>query len=318
MADDKKRPKAEDIKSYRRFNILALDGGGVRGTVEAVITSRILQEHPNFMRDTDLLTGTSTGAIQALGLAAGFEPHQITDMYVNLMKIVFADSFLDDFRDLWRLTGADYSNKNLKHLLQDQFGDMTLGDLDKRVAIPAFDLDSGPESEFRSWKLKVFHNFPGADSDADERVVDVALRSSAAPVFFPTVDGYIDGGVVANNPSMVGVAQALDSRAGNMPLQNIHLLSLGCGKSARWIKGNNHDWGAMQWAPHILFLALEGSIDTTHFQCHQLLQERYHRIDPILPNKMPLDDWKKVPRLIEIAQNEDLKDLHKWIEEMWK
>lgn len=317
MADDK-RLKAEDIKSYRRFNILSLDGGGVRGTVEAVITSRILKEHPNFLRDTDLITGTSTGAIQALGLAAGFTPHQITDMYVNLMKHVFADSFLDDFRDLWRLAGADYSNKNLKHLLRDQFGDMTLGDLEKRVAIPAFDLDNGPDSSYRSWKLKVFHNFPGQDSDADERVVDVALRSSAAPVYFPTVDGFIDGGVVANNPSMVGIAQALDPRGGNMPIENVYVLSLGCGRSGRWIKGKNHDWGAMQWAPHILFVALEGSISATHFQCGQLLRDRYHRVDPILPEKLPLDDWKRVPKLIEIAQNEDLADLDRWIGEMWK
>ncbi|KKL22811.1 hypothetical protein LCGC14_2431650, partial [marine sediment metagenome] len=62
------------IKQYRRFNILALDGGGIRGTIEAVILERLDKEFPNLMRDTDLIVGTSTGGIQALGLAAGYEP----------------------------------------------------------------------------------------------------------------------------------------------------------------------------------------------------------------------------------------------------
>ena len=310
--------KKQSAQDYRHFNILALDGGGVRGVVEAIITSRILEEFPNFVRDTDLLAGTSTGAIQALGLAAGKTPHQITDLYVNLMKQVFADSFLDDFRDLWKLSGADYSNKNLKKILQMQFEDMTLSDLDKKVAIPSFLLDSGPGSSHRSWKLKVFHNFPGVDSDGDEMVVDVALRSSASPVYFPTYQGYIDGGMVANNPSMVAITQALDSRAAAASLESIHLLSLSAGFSGRWIKGQNHDWGAIQWAPHLLFVPLEGTVSMTHFQCQQLLGDRYCRVNPILPDKIALDNWKRVNLLIEIARNEDLKEVSKWVEENWK
>ena len=307
-----------NVKDYRQFNIFSLDGGGVRGVIESIITSRILEKYPNFLRDTDLITGTSTGAIQALGLAAGFKPHQLTELYVDLMKYIFVDSFRDDFRDIWRLGGADYSNKNLRHFLKDQFGEMTLGELDKKVAIPAFSLDNGPRSSHRSWKLKVFHNFPGSDSDNAASVVDVALRATAAPVYFPTFDGYIDGGVVANNPSMIGIGQALDPRSAGVPLDSIHLLSLGTGFSGRWIKGKNHDWGALQWAPHILFIAFEGSISMTHFQCQQLLQNRYHRINPTLPEKLPLDDWKRVPNLIDIARDYELNNSYKWIEAMWR
>lgn len=320
MSDDKNLNAQERIKQHRRFNILSLDGGGVRGTVEAVITSRIVDENPNFLRDTDLIAGTSTGGIQALGLASGRTPHQIEEMYTDLMKYVFADCFLDDFRDLWRIAGADYNNKNLKNILRDQFGNMKLGELDKKVAIPAFDLDNGSENKRRGWKLKVFHNFPGEDSDAEESVVDVALRTSAAPVFFPTYQGYADGGLVANNPSMVALSQALDDRTGAANLDQIRLLSLGAGFSGRWIKGNNHDWGAAQWAPHILFIALEGAVHATHFQCKQLLgwKDKYFRINPILSDKMPLDDWKKVPELVKIGQAEDLTEVNKWLGDEWK
>jgi patatin-like phospholipase/acyl hydrolase len=302
----------------RHFNIISLDGGGVRGTVEAVVIDRLLREYPKLLRDCDMIAGTSTGGIQALGLAAGTPPPETRDLYEKMSKQIFADCFLDDFRDLWKLGGADYSNKNLKKALTAQFGDRTLAELDKKVAIPAFDLDNGYMNEHRNWKLKVFHNFEGNDTDGDESVVDVALRTAAAPTYFPTVDGYCDGGVVVNNPSMVGVAQAIDPRGGNQNLEDVKVLSLGCGKLGRFIKGQNHDWGIAQWAPYLFFMMMEGGIDMVHFQTKQLLGDHYHRINPLLDEKFGIDDWKKVPKLVEIAENIDLAPTVAWLEENWK
>ena len=64
----------------------------------------------------------------------------------------------------------------------------------------------------RHWKPKFFHNLErGGSKDGGELVVDVALRTSAAPTYFPSYQGYVDGGVVANNPTMAALAQALDT-----------------------------------------------------------------------------------------------------------
>jgi len=306
------------IKQYQRFNILALDGGGIRGILEAVILERLDKEFPNLMRDTDLIVGTSTGGIQALGLAAGYSPLHVREMYVESAKDIFADSLLDDIKNLWKVIGADYGTENMREILKFQFGDKQLKDLEKKVAIPSFDLDSGPDRKFRTWKLKVFHNFECPDGDGEEFCVDVGLRTSAAPIFFPTVDGYCDGGVVANNPALIGLAQSLDVRRGpGMPLTQINMLSLGAGRSARWVEGDNLDWGAMRWAPHILYMLLEGGISMIDFQCQQILGENYHRVNPILPEKIGLDDCSKTPEIIEIANEEDLKPSLKWLEEHW-
>jgi patatin-like phospholipase/acyl hydrolase len=302
----------------RHFNIISLDGGGVRGTIEAVIIDRLSKEYPKLLRDVDLVAGTSTGGIQALGLAAGTPPPETRDLYEKTAKNIFADCFLDDFRDLWKLNGADYSNKNMKKILQMQFGDKTLAELDKKVIIPTFDLDNGYLNDHRSWKLKAFHNFTGADSDGDEKIVDVALRTSAAPTYFPTIDGYCDGGVIVNNPSMVAVAQALDRRGGNQQLKDVKVLSIGAGKFGRFIKGSNHDWGVAQWAPYLLYMMMEGGIDLVHFQTKQLLAERYHRINPFLDESFGIDDWKKIPKLVEIAENVDLAPTIAWLEEHWQ
>jgi len=305
----------ERMKQYRRFNILALDGGGTRGTIEAVVLERLDKEFPSLMRKTDLIVGTSTGGIQALGLAAGNTPTEVRETYVDSLQRVFADTLIDDVRDLWKATGADYSTDNMREVLTEQFGDKKLKDLEKKVAIPAFDLDPGPDRQFRSWKLKVFHNCEGPDFDGEELCVDVGLRTSSAPVFFPTVDGYCDGGVVANNPALIGLTQAL--RTGN-DLPQINILSLGAGKSARWAEGGNLDWGAAQWAPHILYMMLEGGINMIDFQCQQILGEHYHRINPTLAEKMGLDDWSKVPDIMDVGNEVDLKASLKWLEEHWK
>jgi hypothetical protein len=319
MSDEVKAKSAiERVRDYRRFNVLSLDGGGIRGTIEAVVLDRLSREYPKLLQNVDLIAGSSTGGIQALGLAAGNTAPENREAYTSMAKLVFADSFLDDFRDLWKLGGADYSTKNIRRALQMQFGDMVLRDLDKKVAITAFQLDSGPESAHRGWKLKVFHNFDNPDSDGDERIVNVACRTSAAPVYFPTVDGYVDGGVVANNPALVGIAQALNAeRGGGAPFESINVFSLGAGRSGRWVKGKNHDWGALQWAPHILFMMLEGSVDATDFQCRQLLGDRYFRLNPDLTDNIRLDDWKKIPDLVELANEIDLEKSVRWLEERW-
>lgn len=303
----------------KSFNIIALDGGGTRGTLEAVLLDRLLKEFPKLLRDTDLIAGTSTGGIQALGLAAGAPVPQVRDMYEKAAKFIFSDSFADDFRDLWKLTGADYSNKNLRKLLRLQFGEMTLGELDKRVVITSFDLDNeASDPSVRTWKPKIYHNFDNSDSDSSELVVDVALRTSAAPTYFPTVDGFVDGGVIATNPSLIAITQALDAKRGaGADLADIRLLSLGAGKTNRYIKGNNHDWGIARWIGYLFDLFGEGSVELVAFQAEQLLGDRYHRINPHLRDSFALDNWKKIPPMVEMAEELDLTRTVEWLEENW-
>ncbi len=76
--------------------ILALDGGGVRGIVALAFLKKIERtleaEAGRFVRLCDyfdLIGGTSTGAIIAVGLALGHTVDQIRDFYVRLAPRVF-------------------------------------------------------------------------------------------------------------------------------------------------------------------------------------------------------------------------------------
>jgi uncharacterized protein len=200
-----------------KFRILSLDGGGIRGILTAVLLDRLQKEYPallNVRPDAiTLIAGTSTGGILALGLADGLTPAQIRDLYVVNGRSIFDATWTRDIRDLGGLAGSKYDNSNLKQVLQQTFGGKKLDDLKTRVLIASFHLDD-EDPTARSWKPKFFHNFPGPDSDGAAMVVDVAMETSAAPTYFPSYNGYVDGGVVANNPSMAALAQALDSRNG--------------------------------------------------------------------------------------------------------
>ena len=305
------------------FRILSFDGGGIRGVLTAVLLNRLLGEYPTLLQDRpDTITmfaGTSTGGILALGIAAGLTPAQIRDLYVTNGKLIFDSSWTRDVVEIGGLSGAKYDNVNLKQILQETFGALKLKDLKPRVLIASFSLDNqAPDPSSRTWNPKFFHNFSGADSDGESLLVDVAMSTSAAPTYFPSYGVYVDGGVIANNPSMAAVVQALDGRnqAGERAtLDGIKLLSVGTGASLQYIDGQDHDWGDAQWIKPILNVMMDGGVGVADFECEQLLGNRYRRLEPIFPagKSFPMDDVSKIVDLMDLAQSFDLTGTVGWL-----
>ncbi len=301
------------------FRILSLDGGGIRGIYSAVLLNRLIKELPTFWDGIHLFAGTSTGGILALGFAYGLLPADGIELYRTQGSAVFADSLWDDLKDLGGLIGAQYSQTALKEALEAVFHQGTLADIytqqQKYVLIPTFDLDAMVDDE-RTWKPKFFHNFPGEDSDGAEKIVDVALRTTAAPTYFPTYQGYIDGGAIANNPSLSALAQAMDPRCAGRTLADIRLLSLGTGYTPTYIAGENLDWGYAQWARPIISLLLEGAMSAVDYQCRQILGSNYyHRLAPSLREPILWDDVDKIGRLIQLANQVDLVPTITWLQQ---
>lgn len=297
------------------YRILALDGGGIRGVYTAVLLQRLAQRVPGFTDRAHLLAGTSTGGILALGLARGMALQALIDLYENNGADIFSRSMWHAIHEVGELFGPKYDNKNLERMARATFGNATLNDLlPRNVLIPTFDLDNGakPPSP-RMWKPKFFHNFPGSDSDGAQKVADVALRTSAAPTYFPVYQGYVDGGVIANNPSMAAVAQALDAGTGKQQLPDLRLFSIGTGITPAYIAGDGLDWGLVQWAPKLADMMLEGGMGVADYQCARLLGNNYFRLAPVLPEPIALDNAGKIPALIECANQVDIGAAAAWL-----
>ena len=306
------------------YKILSIDGGGIRGLLTCTVMERLMEKVPGLLNNVDLIAGTSTGGIIALGLAHGLTPADLHKFYYERGKKIFDDTWLDDIRDLGGLAGAEYDSTHLKEELQDIFGNTSLKQLQRKVLISSFDLDNEAQDEAsRSWKPKFWHNFDGSDSDGDARVVDVALFTSAAPTYFPTADRFIDGGVIANNPSMAALAQALDARANTAQrpkLDDIVLLSLGTGQSLCRIEGKNLDWGIAHWARPLVSILIEGSVGVADYQCRQILGDRYFRLSPLFPpdKKFDMDDVGKMDDLVSFAKgNVGISMATEWLKKNW-
>jgi patatin-like phospholipase/acyl hydrolase len=305
------------------YRILSIDGGGIRGIISTILLQRLSKEPSlsGWLEKVDLLAGTSTGGLLALGIAKPLDLQIIRNLYETQGKSIFYDCWLRDLRDLWGVIGAKYDITNLEKELKTILGATTLSQLSKRVLITAFDLDGVNAQGQRTWKPKLFHNFPGPGSDGNQLAYKVGVYTAAAPTYFPSVDGYVDGGVFASNPAMCALAQTQDPRIGERPeLEDVVLLSLGTGTSLTYITGECRDWGYAQWIKPLVTLMLDGVAGIADYQCKQLLDLAYHRLAPVFPPPMniPMDGVDRVPEMIAFAEHQvALEPTIDWLKTHW-
>ncbi len=255
--------------------ILALDGGGIRGVFSAAFLAHVERHLKTpLVEHFDLITGTSTGSIIALGLVAGLSAQQILDAYKQAGPLIFRKPA----SPISRLFGPGHGNQPLQDWLQQVFGDKRLGDASKPVVVPTFDAATG---EPRVWKTD--HD-PRLHSGTERLMREVALASAAAPTYLPAVQfagkgAYLDGGLWANNPSVVGIVEA--HRYLGASLDDIVLLSVGTGNRPTWLKFKDVvRRGVVGWGRDIVELVFAAQSASAHNQARLLLQEsNYLRID---------------------------------------
>lgn len=305
----------------RAWRILALDGGGVRGYYATLLIARLAAANPHWLETVDLIAGTSTGAVIALGLALEMAPADIAGIYAREAENIFATSLADRLLDAGGLIGPRYNVHRFAAILRRMFHDVRLGDLPRKVMVPAFDLDDeNPDSARRHWQAQLFHNLPGPHADMDLLARRAALYSSAVPAVFATADGYIDGGVFAANPALCALTLSLDAAVQARPaaLDNVRVFSVGTGRSPQYIEGERLQWGLSQWARPLIGVTFDAGVGMVDYQCRQLLGERYHRLNPWLDGEpIQLDDADALPKLKRAADAAELGPTIDWLDTVW-
>lgn len=237
------------------IQVLSLDGGGLRGIFSAAALAAWEDDFDCDISDHfDLIVGTSTGGIIALGLGLGVRPRTLLDLYVSNAAEIFPrsrGSFLAATRWAW---SPRYKPDALREVLDTTLRDQTLAHSSVRLAIPSYDLASDDVYLFRTPHAERLRR------DWRERAVDVALATSAAPTYLPSAGirahRLIDGGVWANNPTMVGLVEAidcLDAKPGNVRILNVGTTTELKERSDRLDRG-----GLWHWRADAIDLALKG------------------------------------------------------------
>lgn len=278
--------------------LLCLDGGGIKGLFAATILSEIeaLTGSPIY-RYFDMISGTSTGAIIAAGIALGIPASQICELYVKHAPQIFPQS-KKLFRHLRQICSSKYNNTELSTQLKEIFQDFTVGDCKTRLLIPSYNLTTG--------KVQVFKTSHADDLKCDYKLklVDVLLATTAAPTYFPPhrtpLGTYIDGGIGANNPSLLALAEAVSSRC-RWPREDIYLLSLGCTESISSATTGREKMGGLD-VLKIISAFMNAESQYSHNIVQILLSpEQYLRVNPVdLGNQGSID--KSSPEAIHYLQ----------------
>jgi patatin-like phospholipase/acyl hydrolase len=184
-----------------------------------------------------------------------------------------------------------YESGPLKAALNEVFGDERIGSLRQcRIVIPAVDATAGKVVVFKTPHL------PNLSRDRHESLVDVLLATTAAPTYFPhaAIGGggaFLDGGLWANNPSLVAYTEAMKIRAAcNREVDptftpgDVQILSIGTGQQRYSLTPPGENAGLAWWGPKmfdVISMSQSQGID-----CHlkYLIGDRYWRINFDLPD----------------------------------
>jgi patatin-like phospholipase/acyl hydrolase len=294
------------------FRILALDGGGIKGA----FTAKLLAEweantEQRIVDHFDLIAGTSTGGIIALGLGLGLPAKDILKFYQEHGPRIFpnvgwARKKLLSVRHFFR---PKYAQGALQIALQQVFQDKKLGHAKTRLLITTYDAIAG-----RIFLIKTAHH-ELFKYDYQQSAVEVALATSAAPTFFDFAEFeghekalYLDGGVWANNPTLAAVCEAHHFL--KVPLDQVDVLSVGTTRVApHTVARMQRGWlgllapGQLHWFRHILTLMFNAQMETSLVVAELLTKGRVFRVDETVPDGwFSLDAIEQIGNMVALAR----------------
>lgn len=267
--------------------ILSIDGGGIRGVVPAVVLTDIERRTRRRVSELfDLVAGTSTGGILALGLSAPGEDGKAKYRAADLLHLYESEGATIFHRDPWHriwalenLLDQKYPTEGIEHVLREYFGETRVADALTDILVTSYDIERRKPFFFKRHRAL-------DDSDFNWPMWQAARATSAAPTYFEPAKldaengkdyfALIDGGVFANNPAMCAYAEARHI----WPKETSFLVvSLGTGELTRSIPYTQAaGWGLAKWAQPILGVVFDGVSDTVDYQLQDLCLDDATRV----------------------------------------
>ncbi len=257
--------------------ILALDGGGMRGIIIAVMLAELERASGKLCRDIfDLVAGTSTGAILTAAIALGIPMEQTAaEIYRQKMAQSFprvSPRLLFDY--VAHSTRYLYPIEPFVNALAAYANGMKIGDIQHPIImITTKDVRTGGMHH-------ICNRGPHAEFFAEYPLAGAVAASSAAPMFFPPVAGaLIDGGVGADiSPALSAAVMAMEHLGADEGFVDgrVTLISIGTGFAP-----NPHldhelaagNYGLNRWLRYLIL----NSLDDTALQVADLARTIYGR-----------------------------------------
>jgi patatin-like phospholipase/acyl hydrolase len=287
--------------------VLSIDGGGIRGIIPAMILAEIEDRTGKRIAEMfDLVAGTSTGGILALGLTRPgeddkpqYSARKLIDLYETEGGKIFSIPVWHRLRSGWGLADEKYPSEGIEEVAKRYFEEVHLAEALTEVLVTAYEIE-----EREAWFFKRRHARDETRQGDNFLMREVARATSAAPTYFEPIQltwgphgkrAFIDGGVHSNNPAMCAYVEAIKIHPEE---KEFLVVSLGTGEQTREmpyeeVKG----WGLALWAQPILNVVFDGVSDTVDYQLAEILStvegdaRRYYRFQTVLDiGKDDMDD----------------------------
>ena len=292
------------MSSIPTYHVLALSGGGYRGLYTATVLAELEAALGRpIASHFDLICGTSAGGMLALGLAAEIPAVELKALFEDRGSRIFGRrSWLRRLLGFWLI--AKHGSAGLREVLRERFQGMTIGDLKHRVLVPAVNYSTG-----RGQFFKTPHH-PSFELDYRMKVVDVALATAAAPVYFPLSRNdrgvFADGGLVGNAPGLFGLHEVKTFQTPNRDAL-IRVLAIGTMTIGATVRGGaSLDRGFGKWRGGLFDLVISAQESSVDYMLRQSLGHNYFQID----DKATHDQSKDVKSLdrVSVGATNTLKD----------
>lgn len=294
----------------RAFRVLALDGGGIKGAYTASVLATLEEDTGcRAVEHFDLITGTSTGGIIAIGLGLGLTAREICDFYRLQGGDIFPLSGVvgSNLGTLRQLVRPKHDTDKLRVALDGIFGDRRFGGSRCRLVVPAYDVTEG-----RVFIFKTGHH-PRFRYDVDLPAVDVAMATAAAPTYFGAVPvaghqgaTYVDGGVWANCPAMVALIEATQFL--DIEPDDVDILSIGTTTAPLSVSRRRQIGGVIQWGAGLIELLMTSQVQAVLAQVALLTDGGLVRINHhTARGRFGLDKVESAGELIALGRSDAVK-----------
>lgn len=286
--------------------VLSIDGGGIRGIIPAMVLAEIEERTGKATAELfDLVAGTSTGGILALGLTKPgqdggpeYSAKKLIELYKTEGKKIFSIPVWHRIHSAGGVTEEKYPAAGIEEVAKRYFGDIRLAQAVREVLVTAYEIEKRGPWFFKRRKAQ------DPEEGFNPFMRDVARATSAAPTYFEPLQlkvghmgnrAFIDGGVHSNNPAMCAYVEAMKIHPEE---KDFLVVSLGTGELTRSMPYKEVvGWGLALWAQPILNVVFDGVADTVDYQLRELLSteegddRRYYRFQTVLDvGKDDMDD----------------------------
>ena len=271
----------EEDTQVKSIKVLSIDGGGIRGIIPSIILAELQKRlGKNLWEVFDLIAGTSTGGIIALGIGTRgnngqpYTPDELLNLYVENGPAIFKKNIITTEREI---LFPKYSPDGLEKILAEFFQATEFKTAITPLLISSYDLQSQLPFFFKSHRI-------ASDPNHNWNVTSIARATSAAPTYFPPLHlvrgsedyALVDGGVFVNNPSLAAYAEA---RSLYPEFAQLVVVSVGTGDRQDNITyAAAKDWGLVGWAKQIVPVFMDSVSECVDYEMNLLPGCKYHRL----------------------------------------